>query len=336
MIDGAGRRPRAPRFEFATSLLILALGAPACHKRPDRATPHAMVPPRVIVASAPQPSASAPAPTGALREVVFEYSDSPVGPSNVVIAVPSHATKESPLPVLVAFHGRGESLKSPARGARGWIDDYDLKRAVERLTFPPLTSADFGGSIAPDRLKRLNEGLAKDGYRGLIVVCPYLPDAFHGDQAFDDGSRYAHFIVDEVLPRVYREVPAIGTPEATSVDGVSLGGRAALLVGWLRPNAFGAVAALQPALDSAEARPFAALAQRALAENAKLSIRLLTSSEDYFLEPTIELSRELHAHGVKHHTDIVVGTHSYEFNRGPGVYELLIFHDRALRGLEPI
>jgi hypothetical protein len=31
-----------------------------------------------------------------------------------------------------------------------------------------------------------------------------------------------------------------------------------------------------------------------------------------------------------------VGTHSYRFNRGPGGLEMLLFHDRALRGLAPL
>ena len=308
----------------------------ACRKSRDAAPAREIQPPRVIAEPAPAPSASALPPSGELREITFEYGDTPIGPNTVIIAVPSEATKAAPLPVLVAFHGRGESLKPPSRGARGWLDDYDLKGAVKRLATPPLTTKDFGSVVAAARLSRLNTALSTDGYRGLIVVCPYLPDAFHGEQAFDDGARYAQFVVDEVLPRVYRETPAIGTPESTAVDGVSLGGRAALLVGLLRPRAFGVVAALQPAIDGAEARPFAALAARARAANPAFALRLLTSNEDYFLEATLELSRELDAHGVKHHTDVVIGPHSYEFNRGPGVYEMLIYHDRALRGLDAI
>jgi enterochelin esterase-like enzyme len=190
--------------------------------------------------------------------------------------------------------------------------------------------------MLPLTFPRLNVALASNPYRGLIVVCPFLPDVFHGDQTMSDGARYASFIVDEVLPRVYRETPALGTPETTSIDGVSLGGRAALLVGLLRPKAFHVVAALQPALDGAEARPFAGLVERARKENPGLVVRLLSSDQDYFLEPTVELSRELKSRGVKHQLDLVVGNHSYEFNRGPGVYEMLIFHDRAVRGLDGI
>jgi enterochelin esterase-like enzyme len=318
-------------------LLFSCLAVAACRK-PRNDVTQVPTPPRITTATAPTPvpSGSAAPPSGELREITFEYAGTPIGANTVVVAIPADAKKESPLPVLVAFHGRGESLKSPARGARGWIDDYDLTKAIKRLASPPLTDADLGNAVAPDRLAKLNAALGSSPYRGLIVVCPYLPDAFHGDQAFGDGAKYATFIVDEVLPRVYRETPAVGTPETTAVDGVSLGGRAALLVGLLRPKAFHVVAALQPALDNAEARPFAGLAERARAENPTLVLRLLTSSEDYFLEPTTQLSRELKSRGISHTLDIIVGTHSYEFNRGPGVFEMLIFHDRAVRGLAPI
>jgi iron(III)-salmochelin esterase len=325
------------RAVVGTTLLTACLFAAACRK-PRNDVTQVPTPPRITTttAPAPTPSGSAEPPTGELREMTFDYAGTPVGANTVVVAVPTNAKKESPLPVLVAFHGRGESLKSPSRGARGWIDDYDLKKAVKRLAALPLAAADLGDSVAPDRLVKMNEALRTDPYRGLIVVCPYLPDMFHGDQALGDGARYATFIVDEVLPRVYRETPATGTPETTLVDGVSLGGRAALLVGLLRPKAFRVIAALQPALDNAEARPFAALAEKAKVENPALVLRLLTSSEDYFLEPTVQLSHELKSRGVSHKLDIVVGTHSYDFNRGPGVYEMLIFHDRAVRGLDAI
>jgi len=35
---------------------------------------------------------------------------------------------------------------------------------------------------------------------------------------------------------------------------------------------------------------------------------------------------------VAHGFALVVGTHSYQFNRGPGALEMLLFHSRVLRG----
>jgi enterochelin esterase-like enzyme len=296
-------------------------------------------PPPEGVPAAAQPRASsapasaapaAPAPLPAMTEQTWHF-DTPFGPNEVVVLVPQGATKDAALPVLVAFHGRGESLKGPKRGARGWVQDYALGAAVSRLGAPPLTPADFGGMVDPRHLADINGSLGTTPYRGLIVVCPYLPDFLKGREAVPQGQMLARFIVEDVLPRVYRETPAAGTPQTTSVDGVSLGGRASLLVGWLRPEAFGVVAALQPALDSDEAGFFAELARTAHEKNHAQKVRLLTSTEDYFLGPTQKLGSALGARELPHRLDVVVGTHTYEFNRGPGAYEMLLFHDRALR-----
>jgi iron(III)-salmochelin esterase len=282
-------------------------------------------------------SGSAPVvstPSTSLAEATWHYAESPLGPTDVVVLTPEGATRADPLPVLVAFHGRGESIKGPKLGARGWVDDYAIGNAVRRIGKPPLEQRDLLGFVTEKRLARLNAGLAAHPYRGLIIVCPYLPDVLRGERAFSEGPLLARFIVEELLPRVYRETPATGTAKTTAVDGVSLGGRAALLVGLLRPEAFGAVAALQPALDNDETARLSELAKAARTKNPDLRIRLLTSDGDYFLEPTIALSRALDARHVPNQLDVVAGPHSYEFNRGPGGYEMLLFHDRALRGLD--
>jgi enterochelin esterase-like enzyme len=270
-----------------------------------------------------------PVPT--LRELTFHYDTTPLGPSDVVVAIPEGASAVHRLPVLVALHGRGESLKGPKLGARGWVDDYSLGVAVRRLAEPPLLRGDLLGFTTEAHLGELNARLAERPFQGLIVVCPYLPDAFRGGHADSDGRAFAGFVVDEVLARVYREAPALGTAATTAIDGVSLGGRASLLVGLLRPEAFGSVGALQPALDDDEVEHFTELAARAHRTSPALKLRLVTSDRDYFLEPTKNLAHSLGARGVPHQLDVVVGPHSYEWNRGPGVYEMLLFHDRALR-----
>jgi enterochelin esterase-like enzyme len=212
------------------------------------------------------------------------------------------------------------------------MDDYALGRALSRLLAPPLTKSDFLGFADSDRIVRMNESLKLDPYHGLVIVMPYTPDRLRGDRPFEAARPLAQFIVDELLPRVYRETPALGTAAATGIDGVSLGGRAAIAVGLQRPTAFGVVAALQAAFDSEEAAQIAEQARRAMSRNSKLVLRLLTSDGDFFLESNRAISRELRARSVPHRLLVVNGPHDYDFNRGPGAFEMLLLHDRVLRG----
>ena len=267
------------------------------------------------------------------RELTWTFDQGAFGPTDVVLSIPTTRDESARFPVLIALHGRGESLKGSRRGARGWLDDYDLERALARVAKPPLRDADFQGYVSHERLDVLNKALVAQPYAGLIVVCPFLPDVLKRESAFTEAEPLAAFIVDVLLPRVYARTPAIGTPVTTGIDGVSLGGRAALLVGFLRPRAFGAVGALQAAIDESEIDRFAELGVHALADNPGLSLRLLTSDKDHFLRVNERLSGVLTARGVQHRYLLVQGTHSYRFNRGPGAIEMLLFHDRVLRGM---
>jgi enterochelin esterase-like enzyme len=333
------------------AVLLVALGSVACRERtPDPSPPPAaniappsvegqgadIIPPSLEGQGAAEghgaaSGRSAPEPVSGITESTWHYDRGPFGPTDVVVLLPSNRAPQERFPVLVAFHGRGESLKGPSRGARGWVDDYELGTTIMRLRQPPLVASDLVGFVTDDHLAVMNRELRGHPYRGLIVVCPYLPDILKGSSAFGEGKRLAAFVVDELLPRAYRELPALGTPASTGVDGVSLGGRASLLVGLDRPEAFGAVGALQPALDDEEAERFAELAKSARQKNPGQRLRLLTSNGDYFLESVQELHRALDSRGVAHQLDVVVGPHSYDFNRGPGGFEMLLFHDAALR-----
>jgi enterochelin esterase-like enzyme len=283
---------------------------------------------------APGKADALPRASGEVRELTWRFDESPVGDMRVVVVVPREAGPSRKLPVLVTMHGQGEALKGPAKGARGWVDDYWLPTALRRLSAPPLTESDFRNRFSDARLGLLNSALAARPYQGLIVVCPYTPHKIlKGKAAFTEATRLADFLVDEVLPRVYEETPAIGSAETTAVDGVSLGGRAALLVGLARPEAFGALGALQPAFDVEDAPRLAVQARKAREKNPRMALRLLTSEGDYYLASTRAISQAMNDAGVRHSLDVVPGDHSYDFNRGPGVYEMLLFHDRALRGV---
>ena len=302
-----------------------------------------------VASAEPLPKRSAEAPPAASSSVgsarpaarlppeerTWTFEKTPVGRMSVVVVLPERAESER-FPVLIAMHGRGETLKGPERGARGWVDDYALKRAIARLSAPPLVDQDFAGFAEAERLKRLNATLEKEPYGGLIVVCPYTPDVLGREEPFSTAPPLAEFLVDTLIPKVYRETPALGTPASTGIDGVSLGGRAAFAVGFLRPEAFGAVAGLQAAFDPENAREFGARAARARQKNPALNFRLLTSDADYYLATTHKLDAALSREGVPHEFLVTRGTHSYEFNRGPGAIEMLVYHDRVLRRRAPI
>ena len=265
------------------------------------------------------------------QEVTWDYPETELGPMRVVVLIPEREAGAR-LPVLVAMHGRGEALKGPDLGARGWIDDYWLPTTVERLHRPPITLEDLRGFADESRLARLNAGLALRPYQGLIVVCPYTPDTLPADEPLDKALPLARFVVETILPRAYRETPAVGTPESTGIDGVSLGGRAALGIGLLRPKSFAVVASLQAALRSDNSEDILRRAREAKLQKPDLYVRLLTSSDDYFLKANTLLAASLQAQGIRTELVTVPGPHDYDFNRGPGGYEMLLFHDRVLRG----
>lgn len=254
---------------------------------------------------------------------------------SVVISIPERAADER-FPVLVAFHGLGEAMKGPDRGARGWLDDYWMGRALERLHRGFLTRDDFLGFVEERRLAAINRGLKARAYAGLVVVTPYTPTLIRGEHPFDAAPALTRFVTDVLLPRVVRETPAVAAPRATGVDGVSLGGRAAVLVGLLAPERFGALGALQAAFDPEDVPEIVERARQARKKNPQLVLRFLSSRRDYYLEVNRAIDRGLAAAGIPHALLVVPGPHAYEFNRGPGAYEMLIFHDRVLRGLSPL
>lgn len=289
-----------------------------------------------VVAAAP-PAASAAVTVSKLpqTEVTWTWPDTPIGVMNAVVVVPERAADER-FPVLLTFHGMGEARKGPEKGARGWIDDYGLLKAIARLKHPPLTNEDLEGFADPSRLAQLNAALEKDPYRGLIVVNSYTPDMLRGDEPFSKIPPLAKFAIAELLPRAYRETPAIGTAQTTAVDGISLGGRAALAIGLRNPESFASLGGLQPAFDMDNAGPVAQRALLARQKNPALSFRLLTSEGDYFLGSTKAISTAMRQAGVPNTLVVIPGPHDYPFNRGPAVYEMLIHHDRVLRGLPPL
>lgn len=234
-------------------------------------------------------------------------------------------------PILIALHGRGEAGRGLEAGARGWRDDYRLDVAHRRLKSPPLVSRDFLGFVKPERLAALNASLEKAPYRGLTVACPYTPALF--DRSLAGAEPFGAFVTQTLLPRVASELGKSATRAQTGIDGVSMGGRLALFVGLSRPEIFGAVGAMQPAIGRDEIGWLVELAKKATGAGARL--RLVTSSDDYFRDAVEAFGEALAAARVPHELLVTEGPHDYDWNRGPGAYEMLLWHERVARGLPP-
>jgi iron(III)-salmochelin esterase len=281
-----------------------------------------------VATAGPTSTAAEPEATNEAQELTWRWDDSPVGKMVVVVSIP--ATRE-PLPVLITMHGLGESRKGPDVGARGWLDDYGLARGITRLANPPITNADYQRLGGLSRRRALNESLIEQPYRGLIVVMPYTPDILAPDRSLDGAKDLGRFIIEVLLPRIHRDTPAIRTPEATGIDGVSLGGRAALLVGLEHAEHFAAVGTLQAAIYPHERDELVRRVGKARGVNPSLRLRLLTSDGDFYRGTLATLSKALETAGHDHRFDLASGPHGYAFNRGPGLFEMLLFHDRVLR-----
>lgn len=296
--------------------LLLLLAAAAC-SRSDKAA---------VVRSAPSAPSATPKPTCVGAELVtWEVA----GVASRVAILRPKTAGAARFPVLVALHGHGEAIKGPERGALGWPNDYALTHALERVCSPPLERVDFEGFVTDAHLAEVNAELASHPWRGLVIVCPYLPDL--DLRKDDDVLDYGKFIASTILPRVAREMPALAGAASTGIDGVSLGGAVSLRAGLALPDAFGAVGALQPAIDDAHIPDLVALARAARAKRPSLALRLTTSTDDYYRDVVHSLSNAWRAAGIAHDFAELPGPHDYPFNRGPGAYEMLSWQARNLK-----
>lgn len=318
------------RRQLLAGLAVSSATSFACSRKStaDTAPPQPEAIPLSALSPADAGSVSAARDAGAsMRGRVAMDTWSFEGGGKAAVLVPAWAEGRR-LPMLVALHGRGEALKGPSIGVLGWPRDYALVRAFERLCAPPITSADLEGFVDPERLAETNRSLRDRPFEGVVVVCPYSPDVDLRKPA--EIRAYATYVMNVVLPRARNELPVLGTPASTGIDGVSLGGALALRIGLANAASFGAVGTLQPAIGEDQVEDFTALAKRAHEANAAQKLRLLTSKENYFRAAIAKTDAAWRAAGIPHDYADIPGPHDYPFNRGPGAIEMLLWHDRAL------
>jgi hypothetical protein len=96
----------------------------------------------------------------------------------------------------------------------------------------------------------------------------------------------------------------------------------------MRPDVFGAIGALQPAVSPDQVDRIADdLAHRL----DRRPLRITTSEEDVYHDVLVDLDRALTARAVPHEFAIEPGPHDYIWNKGPGAIEMLLWNDRVLR-----
>ncbi|HEU4411103.1 MAG TPA: alpha/beta hydrolase-fold protein [Polyangiaceae bacterium] len=303
------------------------------------ATPAAAPPPeasaRAEGAPSSPPAASGAAASPGVLDWSFPGAAAAGGAERAVVVLPARAPggEARRYPVLVALHGRGEAVRGAEAGAYGWVRDYSLLSHVAALGRGALRREDFKSFVLPERLAAFNESLRARPYEGLVIVCPHTPDVLQRPWQLEAAAPFARWVVEALLPRVLAECPA--DAGAVGVDGVSLGGRVALLTGLGAPSVFRSVGTLQPAFQASEAEAVAGRARAYLAARPEGRVRLLTSDGDPFRGAVGALHEAFRAAGVRHEHRVVVGPHNYDFNQGPGGLEMLAWHERVLRGLEP-
>ena len=265
----------------------------------------------------------------ALHELTFTGDEGPGGSGGserAVVLTPKGGL--GPWPLLIAIHGRGEAVRGAHDGAYGWVHDYRIGRAIAALQRGKLTADDFQGLVTPERLDTLNRALAEHPYQGLVIACPHAPD-FTGPARLDALPAYGAWLTGPLARRVSSVMP-VGR---IGIDGVSMGGRMALRLGLVTDAPYHAVGSLQAALSASEVPAIVEMARAARVARPTLPLRVLTSEGDYFRPVLGTLHDELTKASLSHDYRLVAGPHNYQFNQGPGSIEMLLWHDRVLRGL---
>jgi len=304
-------------------MLLGATASVACRKK-NTPSVHAAV--SDAGTTAPPPTLDAPPPRDPRSEIdIVDWSFPADGgfEKRVVVIVPKALPAGTKLPLLVTLHGMGETVDART-GAYGWLESYTLDVTLSNLRHPPLDVAAFQGFVTPERLAQINADLATQPFGGMVIACPYLPRDIGSESTPFDA--YTRFLGDKLLPRLRNEAPVLADARNTGIDGVSLGGMNALRFGLMRPDLFGVIGALQPAVyDDVGTADY--IAQKL----AKRPLRIVTSSEDVYKDTLTTMSMALTDRSVAHQFAVTPGPHDYAWNKGAGGIEMALWHDRVQR-----
>ncbi len=245
------------------------------------------------------------------------------GGRRFLLIVPRFLQPDQRLPVGVFLHGLGETVDEKL-GAYAWLDKYGLGSAWQRLKRPPIQRTSTRGEWTDARLDEVNTDLATRPFRGLAMVCPFMPNP-KGPAEVD---AYARWIEASLLPRVRTETRVFDDPRRTYLCGVSLGGYVSLEVLVRLPHVFGAWAGLQTAIGTWAAKGYAAKVGAAQKTTGDKPMLILTSTQDHFRSSSEVLDAELAQAKVPHTFRVIPGPHDQPWLREAGTIEALHWLDR--------
>ena len=236
------------------------------------------------------------------------------------------------LPVLVLFHGLGET-GNERLGIYAWRDRYGLPEAYARLSAPPVERTLARQRYLSDqRLREINEELVATPFGDLALVCPFTPNVLGKDPSAPVLDRYAEYIEQARLPAVRRATPTLEGAAHLGVDGVSLGGYVSLEVFSRKPGLFGVLGSMQGAFGLSLAEVYARRIAEASQRFGPRKVHLTTSTFDPFRNAAERLAERLAERGVSSTFTLAEGPHDQIFLREAGTLELLLFQARALSG----
>ena len=249
--------------------------------------------------------------------------------------VPNHLGKDDRVPLLVLFHGLGETWDVGV-GVHSWVERYGLGNAYARLRRPPIGHTSRALNLLPDaRIVELSAALAAQPFRGMAIACPFTPNIARFAAPETQLQAYANWVADVVVPRARKEAPAIvADAEHTAVDGVSLGGQVSFEVFTRRPDTFAVLGGIQSAINVVKIEPYADRIAKAFATSPrgpKPAIHITTSDSDPFKDTNLAMAAMLTKKGVANELSVLPGLHDQVFLRERGSMEMLLWHDRRLR-----
>jgi predicted esterase len=246
--------------------------------------------------------------------------------------VPNHLARDERVPLLVLLHGLGETSDS-STGVYAWVERYGLGTAYARLRRPPVTRSTRAADLFPDaRFAEINAALAAQPFRGMAVACPFTPNVARLPNPEAALDAYAAWVCDVVVPRARKEAPVFPDAAHTALDGVSLGGYVGIEVFLRRPEVFAAWGGVQSGFGVGRVPAYADKLAAVLGKAARTSIHLETSEADPFREANTALAAALGRKGVPNDFVVLPGMHDQVFLREAGTIEMLLWHDRRLRG----